>query len=48
MDGLLGLVGSQIHLTQSARSDAGLTLDEFKKVFWAPGREIPCSQTDFT
>jgi len=34
LDNLLGLVGSQIHLTQSARSDNGLTMDEFKKVFW--------------
>ena len=34
LDGLLGLVGSQVHLMQSARSEAGLVLDEFKKVFW--------------
>ena len=34
LDNLLGLVGSQIHLTQSARSESGLTMDEFKKVFW--------------
>ena len=34
LDGLLGLVGSQIHLTQAARSDNGLTMDEFKKVFF--------------
>lgn len=34
LDSLLGLVGSQIHLTQAARSDNGLTMDEFKKVFF--------------
>ena len=34
LDGLLGLVGSQVHLMQSARSEPGLGLDEFKKVFW--------------
>mmetsp|Transcript_22793 Transcript_22793/g.53697 ORF Transcript_22793/g.53697 Transcript_22793/m.53697 type:complete len:825 (+) Transcript_22793:69-2543(+) len=34
LDGLLGLVGSQVHLMQSARSESGLGLDEFKKVFW--------------
>ena len=34
LDSLLGLVGSQIHLTQAARSDNGLSMDEFKKVFF--------------
>ena len=34
LDGLLGLVGSQVHLTQSSRSGSGLVLDEFKRVFW--------------
>ena len=44
LDGLLGLVGCQVHLMQSARSDTGLTLDEFKKVFW----ELLQSQQDIS